>query len=112
MLRRVFGHLIAALAATALVALATPALAEFPRDGCQSISTFDTVNLQSGGVYAMAEGFVIGNKLTFTVTGGDGRFQLTNGDSQTLINTSLKSVAKVVTYVVSSAADAHLEAAS
>ncbi len=110
MLRRVFGGLIAALAPTALVVFSTPALADFPRDGCQSISTFDTVNLQSGGVYAMAAGFVVGNKLTFTVTGDDGTFQLTNGASQTLINTSLELVAKVVTYVVSSAADSHLEA--
>jgi outer membrane autotransporter protein len=110
MLRRAFEQSRATLTATALLAFATPALADFPRDGCASISSFNTTDLQSNGVYAMAEGFVIGNKLTFTVSGDDGKFLLTNGASQTLVGATLKSQSRVLTYVVASAADTHLEA--
>ncbi|MEO8421150.1 MAG: autotransporter outer membrane beta-barrel domain-containing protein [Hyphomicrobium sp.] len=88
---------------------ATPALADFPRDGCASISFFDTVNLQNVGLYAMVEGFSIGNRLSFTVSGQDGEFHLVNGAQDIVLSVGLTSTPQTVTFTVSTASDTHLE---
>jgi outer membrane autotransporter protein len=89
--------------------MATPALADFPHDGCASISFFDTTNLTSTGLYAMVEGFAVGNRLSFTVSGQDGEFHLVNGAQNIVLSVPLTSTPQTATFTVSTADDTHLE---
>src|SRR5690349_18019490 len=103
MLARCFPRHAAVVAFTGFIASASPALADFPRDGCASVSFFDTTNWTTDGVYSMVGGFSVGNRLVLTVSGQNGKFELTNNASQVVLSVTLSSTSQTVAHIVSAA---------
>ena len=106
---RIFRHL-PVIAAT-LMAASAPALAAVPNHGCQTVDALDVTNLTNPGVYAMASGFTVGDRIVFTVSGTDAELEVTNNAHQIVLTVPATPTPQSVTFTVSSADDARLDAA-